>query len=259
MRDSQIAVQLYTVRDFCQTAGDLAAAARKIRAIGYHAIQLSEAVPVPDDEVVRIMAGEGLAICATHENSHKILAQPEACIDRLKRLGCRLAAYPYPRGVDFTSAASVKLLVRQLDAAGAKFHAAGLALGYHNHAIEFVRLEGAPALDYIYAHTGASNLVGEIGTYWIQYGGGDVVDWCRRLRGRLPFIHLKDYGFTAGNQPIHCEIGAGSLPFARIVAEAELSGCQWFIVEQDTCPGDPFESLRLSHAYITEHLIEAAR
>ena len=40
----------------------------------------------------------------------------------------------------------------------------------------------------------------------------------------------------------------------RIVAVAEGSGCRWFIVEQDTCPGDPFESLRKSFEYIKENL-----
>ena len=76
-------------------------------------------------------------------------------------------------------------------------------------------------------------------------GGGDCVEWCRRLAGRIPFIHLKDYMMTLEKKPIWCEIGRGTLPFARIIAEAEKSGCEWFIVEQDTCPGDPFESLRL--------------
>ena len=36
---------------------------------------------------------------------------------------------------------------------------------------------------------------------------------------------------------------------------AEQAGCQWFIVEQDTCPGDPVDSLAASYSYIQEHLI----
>lgn len=255
MKSTQIAAQLYTVRDFCKTAPELAETARKIRAIGYPAVQLSGLGPIPDAEVVAIMRGEGLAICATHEPSQEILDQPEKCIARLQRLGCKLTAYPYPAGIDFTSADSINTLVRKLDAAGAKFHAAGLALGYHNHAIEFVKFQDAPVLDYIYARTHPQNLVGEIDTYWIHYGGGDVVEWCRKLRGRLPFIHLKDYCFTPENKPAFCEIGRGTLPFQRIIAEAEKSGCEWFIVEQDTCPGDPFDSLKLSYDYIRANLV----
>jgi sugar phosphate isomerase/epimerase len=47
-----------------------------------------------------------------------------------------------------------------------------------------------------------------------------------------------------------CEVGRGNLNWRRILAAAEKSGCQWFIVEQDTCPGDPFDSLKISYDYL---------
>jgi sugar phosphate isomerase/epimerase len=97
--------------------------------------------------------------------------------------------------------------------------------------------------------------VGELDTYWVHFGGGDCVEWCRKLRGRLPFIHLKDYAITRERQPIFCEIGVGTLPFKRIIAEAERSGCQWFIIEQDTCPNDPFDSLKISFDYVKANLV----
>ena len=255
MKLTQVAAQLYTVRDFCQTAAALAATAKKIRAIGYEAVQLSGLGPIPTAEIVRIMAGEGLTICATHEPSAVILEEPEKAIDTLRQLGCRLTAYPYPQDVDFGSADSINLLVRKLDAAGAKLRAAGLTLGYHNHDIEFLKFEGAPVLDYLFARTDPRNLVSELDTYWVQYGGGDCVEWCRKLRGRLPFIHLKDYVMTRERKPTFGEIGEGTLPFARIISEAEASGFQWFIVEQDTCPRDPFASLRTSFEYLKARLV----
>jgi sugar phosphate isomerase/epimerase len=250
MKLSQVAAQLYTVREHCQTAAALAATAKKIRAIGYPAVQLSALGPIPEDEIVAIMRDAGLTICATHEPAQEILGQPEACIARLQRLGCRLTAYPWPHGVDFASAEQIRTLARQLDAAGAKFRAAGITLGYHNHAIEFVPFEGAPVLDYLYAHTRPENLAAELDTFWIHYGGGDVIEWIEKLRGRLPFIHLKDYGFTIENKHMWCEIGRGTFNWQRIIAAAGRSGCEWFIVEQDTCPGDPFESLKISFDYL---------
>ncbi|MSU70155.1 MAG: sugar phosphate isomerase/epimerase [Opitutaceae bacterium] len=255
MKLSQVAAQLYTVRDFCQTAADLAATANRIRAIGYAAVQISGIGPIPGKEIVAIMQGEGLFICATHEPAHEILDEPGKVIDRLGQLGCKFTAYPFPRDVDFTNPAHVRTLVRKLDAAGAQLRAAGLTLGYHNHAIEFVKFEGAPALSYIFGQTNPQHLVSELDTFWIHYGGGDVAAWCRQLRGRLPAMHLKDYGFSPKNHPVDCGVGAGTLPFARIIAEAEAGGCQWFIVEQDTFPGSPFDSLRLSYDYIKANLV----
>jgi sugar phosphate isomerase/epimerase len=257
MQLSQVAAQLYTVRDLCQTSADLAASAKKIRSIGYTAAQVSGIGPIPESEIVAIMAGEGLTICSTHEPAPTILDEPEKVIARLHALGCNLTAFPFPKDVDFTNSTHVDTLVRKLDAAGATLRAAGITLGYHNHGIEFVRHQGAPVLDYIYAHTAPENLVAEIDTYWIHYGGGDVVAWCKKLRGRLPSLHLKDYGYTTGDKPHYCEIGHGTLPFPDIIAAAEASGCQWFIVEQDTCPGDPFTSLKISYDYIKAHLVTA--
>jgi sugar phosphate isomerase/epimerase len=255
MKLNQIAAQLYTVRDFCRNAADLAATAGKIRAIGYEAVQLSGLGPIPEDEIVRIMAGEGLTICATHEPSTVILDEPQRAIETLHKLGCRLTAYPYPHGFDLADADDLQQLVRKLDAAGAQFRAAGVTLGYHNHESEFLKIHGATVLDYIYAHTDPENLVGELDTYWVHFGGGDCVEWCRRLRGRLPFIHLKDYAMTRERRPTFCEIGQGTLPFQRIIAEAEQSGCRWFVVEQDTCPNNPFASLQISFDYLKANLV----
>jgi hypothetical protein len=34
-------------------------------------------------------------------------------------------------------------------------------------------------------------------------------------------------------------------------------GCQWFVVEQDFTPGNPFDSLEKSFRYVKEKLVEA--
>lgn len=250
MRADQIAAQLYTVRAHCGNARDFAASLVRLRGIGYRAVQLSGLGPIPDDEIRAILRGEGMTCCATHEPPATILETPQLVVERLQRLGCRLTAYPYPQGIDFNDAAQIDRLVRQLDAAGAVLQAAGLTLGYHNHGIEFVHHRGRPVLEHVFNATNPRHLVAELDTYWVHYGGGDVAAWCDRLAGRLPFLHLKDYGFTTDNKPEFREVGRGNLDWSRIIPVAERAGCEWFIVEQDTCAGDPFDSLRLSYDYL---------
>lgn len=254
MKVSQIAAQLYTVRDFCQTAAAFADTVQKIRAIGYEAVELSGIGDIPEKELVRITSGEGLTICATHEPGPVLLDDTEKAIARLQELGCRLTAYPYPTGVDFGDEPSLSAWVRKLDLAGGKLRAAGMTLSYHHHDMEFWKVGDVTVLEYIFDHSDPRHLSAELDTYWVQHGGGDPVEWCRKLRGRLPSIHLKDYAMTLEGTPAYAEIGRGTLPFRRIVEEAEHSGCRWFIVEQDTCPGDPFASLRTSFEYLTANL-----
>ena len=142
-----------------------------------------------------------------------------------------------------------------LDHAGKVLHDAGQVLTYHNHAIELLRLGDTTLLQYIYDQTDAKHLQGEIDTYWIQYGGGNQVAWCESLSGRLPLLHMKDYQFTAADRPTYCEVGSGNLNWKKIIAAVEASGCEWFIVEQDTCPGDPFDSVRKGFEYIKASLV----
>ena len=111
-------------------------------------------------------------------------------------------------------------------------------------------------LEHLYALTDARYLQGEPDTYWVQYGGGDPVDWCERLQGRLPILHLKDYAIGADARPTFAAVGQGNLDWPRIIDAADAAGCRWYAVEQDTCPGDPFESLRQSFDYIQGQLCE---
>jgi sugar phosphate isomerase/epimerase len=50
------------------------------------------------------------------------------------------------------------------------------------------------------------------------------------------------------------ENGQGNLDWRAIIAAAESSGCDWFIVEQNTCPGNPFENLEISFGYLRDEL-----
>lgn len=258
MKLNQIAIQLYSLRDFCKTAADYAATLRRVREIGYRGIQISGVGPIPASELRSIAEGEGLAVAATHEPFAAILDEPQKVSDRLAELGTRYTALPYPAGVDFSDAAAVARMIGRADAAGAVLRAAGCVLTYHNHALELYRLNGKTILESIYEGTRPENLQGEIDTYWIQAGGGNPVEWVARLRNRLPLLHLKDYGVDAAGKAQYTEIGYGNLDFKAIVREAALSGTEWYIVEQDSTPGDPFESVKMSFDYIKTNLIDPA-
>ena len=42
------------------------------------------------------------------------------------------------------------------------------------------------------------------------------------------------------------EVGEGNLNWPSILEAAKEAGVEWYIVEQDTCQRDPFESLSIS-------------
>lgn len=256
MQINQVAAQLYTLREFCKTPQDIAESLKKVRAIGYEAVQVSGIGPIDENELVAICDGEGLTICATHEPTQVILDEPERVVERLQKLNCRFTAVPSPGQLQLNTLDDLSTFIARMNQAGEVLAQNDQVLTYHNHHIEFRRIDGYMILESIYADSDPQFLQGEIDTYWVQYGGGDPIDWCRRLQDRLPLIHLKDYSVLEGNTVTYSEVGYGNLNWQGILSAAEESGCQWYIVEQDTTPGDPFESLRMSFEFLRDNFAD---
>lgn len=250
MKTEQIAVQLYTLRDFTQTPADFAATMSRIREVGFQAVELAGTAGLTPTEAAKIVRDAGLQIYSSHESTEMILNQSQQVVDRLGEFGITHAVYAYPAGVDLSNVAQVEKLIAGLDAAGAVLRRAGMTLCYHNHALEYFQRDGRTVLDDIFARTSPEHLQAELDIHWVQAGGGNPAEACRRLAGRLPLLHVKDYAVTANGERQFAEVGSGNLNIPEILASAEAAGCQWFIVEQDTCPGDPFECIARSLDYL---------
>lgn len=254
MKINQVAAQLYTVRNYLKTPKEIEKTIKKIRQIGYFAVQISGMGPIPEMNLMKILNDYDLICCATHEPADQILNEPGKVIERLEKLKCKYTAYPYPANIIFNSVKDLKQFANKLNSAGKVFYNSGKVLTYHNHHVEFQKIDGKTILEQLFSETNPHYLQGEIDTYWVQYGGGNPTDWCNRLKNRLPLIHLKDYKINREHNIDYAEIGYGNLNWKAIISAAEKSGCKWFIVEQDTCPGNPIESLRKSFNYIKENL-----
>ena len=251
MKKSQIAAQLWTVRNFLKTPGDIAATLAKIKKSGFDAVQLSGLGPIDDLELVKILDGEGLICCATHEDGAWIVNETDAVIEHLRRINCKYTAYAWPHIIP-ESAGEAKELAARLESAAVKMAAAGQILTYHNHDIEFMKLDGRLLLDHLYDN--APHLQGELDTYWVQAGGDNPTSWINKLKGRLPLLHLKDYGII-DRHAVMMPIGSGNLEWRCILPAAESAGTEWFIIEQDVCQIDPFDSLKLSLDFLIENFV----
>ncbi len=252
MQLEQLAAITSSVRKHMQSPTQIEKGLRRIREIGYPAVQIS-GIGEYDPEWMKALCDDiGLTICATHENSAKIVNDPQAVAEHLRMLDCDITAYPYPHRM-FETEEDVLDLAAELDRAGSILRKAGITLAYHNHDIEFVRFGDRTALEILYDATDAANLQGEPDTHWIQRGGGDPVAWCMRLNDRLPVLHMKDYGVNTEREPLMTSIGAGNLNWQAICDAAEEAGCRWYVVEHD---GGTFESLANSFRFISQELCE---
>lgn len=247
-----LAAQLYTLRDYCKTAPQLAKSLKKVAAIGYKAVQISGLGPIDPKEVAKIAKDNGLTIAATHMGWDSFLKDLGGVIDTHKLWDCNHPAIGGLPG-EYFSLAGLKKFIRELKPVAAKLAAAGMDFSYHNHNHELARHGRKTWLEMLYGQTDGDTLKAEIDTYWIQAGGGDPAAWIKDCSGREPLLHLKDMTITGDRQMRFAEIGMGNLNWKRILKAAAKGGVEWYIVEQDECyERDPFDSLAISYRNLRE-------
>lgn len=242
-----LAAQLYTIRDFTKTAADFSESMKRLRDIGYSAVQISAIGPIADEEVKQIVDDNGLTICNTHIGYDLLWNDADRVITQHRLWDCRhVAIGSLPKPYREEGEAGYIRFAKEASEVGKKLHEAGLTFSYHNHSFEFVRFGERTALDIIYEESDPNYLQAEIDTYWIQHGGGDPMAWIRRMKNRMPVIHLKDMVMVDGQQTM-AEVGEGNLNWPAILEACEYAGVEWYAVEQDICQRDPFESLKISY------------
>jgi sugar phosphate isomerase/epimerase len=246
MAHSVLAAQLYTVRQFTQIPKDLAETLRKIRAIGYRGVQVSGIGPISPAELKAVLDDEGLILCITHTSYDRLWHDLPAVIAEHHLWKCRhvaIGSMPAPYRAE--GEAGYHRFAQEANEVGRTLDAEGLTFSYHNHSFELQRFGRRTGLDIVLEETDPRYVRAELDTYWIQHGGGDPVAWIRKVKGRMPVIHLKDMAILDGNQAM-AEVGEGNLNWPAILEACREADVEWYAVEQDTCQRDPFESLAIS-------------
>ncbi|MCK5852393.1 sugar phosphate isomerase/epimerase [bacterium] len=244
--DTKIAVTLFNLRDYCQTAKELDTTLGKIKDIGYQAVQISGIGPIEPAEIKKLLDKHQMYCCATHENLPNLRDNFNDIVAKMKLWECDFTALGHP-GNDCWSLEGMINLAKELNEIGAKFKAESLKLGYHNHHYEFVKYSDKTFLKEIYERTDPTNLYAEIDVHWVSRGGGSPVKWIHNVAGRMPVVHFKDF-VIVNNEPVFCEIGEGNLDWQAIIKACENTGVRWYSIEQDSPFGDRniFDSIEIS-------------
>lgn len=241
---SALAAQMYTLREFCQSPPDIARTCAKVRKLGFEAIQVSAFGPIAPKELAKILSNEGLTCCATHVGFERLRDQPQQVAEEHQLWGCRHTAVPVTPE-PYRSAGRYGDFGQELNRLAKTLQPLGLAVSYHNHSFELRKFNGRTGLEMLYASAEPRLVNAEIDTYWIQHGGGDPAAWITRLGPRQPLVHLKDMVMGPESQ-LMAEVGEGNLNWPAILQAAQQAQVQWYIIEQDVCQRDPFESLKIS-------------
>ena len=129
----------------------------------------------------------------------------------------------------------------------------GIRLGLHNHAIELQKLpDGSLPWEIIFDNTD-KDIYQQLHLAAWPAAGLDPVAYIKRYPGRTVSMHMNDYAPDRRD----VLLGEGTLKWQEIFNAAETVGdTQWHIVEQESYPTTPLESVRQSLANLRKLLAE---
>lgn len=244
-----LGAQLYTIRDFAKTPEEVKTAFELVADIGYKSVQVSGICQMDAEQLNSIAKDTGLEIALTHNSFERLANELDAVMAEHEKFGCKIIGLGGMPTNFRGSAEGVLAFAKQFNAIAKELALNGFTFGYHNHAFEFNKYNGKYGFDILLENTDPNAFQFILDVYWLQYGGQNPIEVIKKLNGRIATIHLKDYAMV-GDEIKMAEIFNGNLDWQGIVSAAKGSNSPWFMVEQDICPGDPFESLAISYRNI---------
>lgn len=251
---NNVYIQLYSVRDvinddFKGTVGQLAKMGYAgVEAAGYNNGQFYGMEP---EAFKKEIESAGMQVLSSHLQ-YRLADKPEAtdwnaawkwwdqAIAAHKAAGMKYMVVP---AMPFhTKLADLKAYCDYYNEIGKRCKAAGMRLGYHNHAFEFKEVEGEIMYDYMLKNTDPELVFFQMDVYWVVKGGKSPVDYFNTYPGRFVQLHLKD----------ERELGeSGMVGFDAIYRNLKIAGTEELIVEVEKySTGKPLESVRKSRNYL---------
>ncbi len=247
-----LGIQLYTLRNEMTDEASVREGFKKIKEIGYNHIQPASMCNLTPEKFASLASEAGLTAskCGTISAWSQILNAPDELLATHKAIGATNIGIGYmpPEWRDCPE--NVTRFIAKANEFAKYAESKGFTVGYHNHSFEFKKVGGVRLMDRL-VNEFSENFNFILDTYWVQHGGGDVCAWIKKLAGRIEVLHLKDMAME--DTQTFCEVGNGNLNFDGIMEAADKAGIKTYVVEQDSCKGNPFDSIKMSYDYITKN------
>lgn len=263
-----IGLQLYTVRDAMQS--DPSATLARVSKLGYNSVEgatytgTQKFYGMEAAEFSRLLKRNGLIMPSSHYRlgdekmngempKGTIMQDWGKAVDDAAAVGIKYMVCAYLSEAERGGTARYKHIAEQFNKAGEICKKSGIQLCYHNHDFEFKKEDGKFMYEVLLENTDKNLVKMEMDMYWVNKAGQDPIALINEHPGRFPLWHIKDMDKTP--ERAFTEVGNGSIDFKKIFKYADKAGLQYFFVEQDKTPGDPFNSITQSISYIKKNLV----
>ena len=242
---SKIGVQLYTLRNDLQK--DFEGTIAKVAAVGYQQVEFAGYYNRTPQQVKDVLTKNKLEAPSSHVAIKELHDNLAKSVETAQAVGHKLVICPFLAPQERQKLDDYKAHAVTLNQAGEAFKQVGIEFGYHNHDFEFVELEGKLPMDLLLAETDAKLVKIEFDLYWVTAAKQDPLAFIAKNPGRIIAFHVKDMD---KDKTFFTEVGRGRIDFKPIFAQAKTAGVKYYFVEQDQCPGNPLDSIKISFDYL---------
>ena len=267
-KSSYIGLQLYTVRDAMQQ--DPNGTLTKVAQIGYNSVEgatytgTEKFYGMDPKTFAGVLKQNNLIMPSSHyrlgeektngaDTQGTMLHDWDRAVDDAATVGVKYMVCAYLSEEERGDIDHYKQLAEQFNKAGERCKKANIQFCYHNHDFEFAAQNGQLPYDVLLNNTDKDLVKMEIDLYWVTKAGHDPIELFNQHPGRFSLWHVKDMDNTSKHD--FTEVGNGVIDFKKIFAKADKAGLKYFFVEQDKCPGSPFDSITKSYNYIKKNLV----
>jgi len=237
-----IALQLFSVREDC--ARDLRGTLKAVAEMGYDGVEFAGYHNRTAEELRKMVDNFGLKVAGTHIGLNTLQGDElEKTIEFNKILGNKFLIVPWVPEELRNSKQAWLNVARLFSDISKKVKRKGMRVGYHNHHMEFMPIDGEMPWDIFYG-AASPDVVMQLDTGNALHGKisvDEVLAVMKRYPGRAVTVHLKE--FSATNEK--AIIGEGDMKWKQFFKICEtVGGTEWYIVEQESYAYPPLECVK---------------
>ena len=237
-----VALQLWSVREDC--ARDLEGTLGEVAEMGYDGVEFAGYHGWSAGRLRDLLSELGLEVAGSHVGIGTLIGDElEGSIEFNRELGNRFLIVPALPEVMMGTKKLWLEAASILNGIAGRLGPEGMRTGYHNHMVEFQRIDGEMPWDLVMGST-VDDVVMQFDTGNAMLGGvsaEEISGFMRRYPGRAKTVHLKE--FSSANE--EALVGEGEVPWREFFGLCESVGeTEWYIVEQEAYPVSPIESAR---------------
>jgi len=238
----KLGYQLYSIRD--EMAKDPISTLKKLKAMGYqdfehygfdekeltyYGYKTQAFKAILDDLDLNISSGHYPFANFFNASEDQLLEYVDKCIEGALLMQSKYIVWPW-LAPENRNIEDYKKLSDKLNIIGEQVTKSGLGFAYHNHGYEFKNDNGKNGFDIITNTTGAELVKLQLDMYWIMHEGVSTPkQLIEKHPGRFVMWHIKDMQKVSRD---YTELGNGSIDYTKELPDPEISGLQYFYIEQ---------------------------